>query len=501
LALAPKRHAEKTNGKSNAITIVNAHEHNLQGVNVAIPRDRFTVVTGLSGSGKSTLAFDILFAEGQRRYLESLNAYARSIVAPASRPEVDAITGIPPTVAIEQRTSRGGWKSTVGTLTEVHHFLRLLFVRLGTQYCPDCGTAIEPQSAEAIRARIAKRFRGKRIKLYAPLVVTRKGYYTDLAKWAAKKGYEHLRVDGELLPTADWPRLKRFQEHDIELPIGEVHVGPANERELAAALASALDYGKGLALVVAGRSETLYSSRRACASCGRSFPELDPRLFSYNSKLGWCPHCGGSGFVGGEDDEAKRTCPACDGARLNPVALAVRFAGHDIAELSALPVSDAARFFERLKLGARARAIAHDALVEIRSRLAFLTEVGLGYLALDRAAPTLAGGEAQRIRLAAQLGSNLAGVCYILDEPTIGLHTRDHAELLRALKRLRKKGNTVVVVEHDEATIRGAEHLLDLGPGAGANGGRLVAQGGIAALMRNKDSITGRALKHPPLHP
>jgi excinuclease ABC subunit A len=488
---------------ANAIEIVNAREHNLKGVNVAVPRNRFSVVTGLSGSGKSTLAFDILFAEGQRRYLESLNAYARSIVAPASRPEVDAINGIPPTVAIEQRTSRGGWKSTVGTLTEIHHFLRLLFVRLGTQYCPECATAIEPQNEEAIRAAIAKRYRNRRIALYAPLVVARKGYYTELAKWAANKGYEFLRVDGELRPTADWPRLKRFEEHDIELPLGKLAITPRNAGELAKLLSGALGFGKGTVIVVAGRGETIYSTRRACPSCGRSFPELDPRLFSYNSKHGWCPRCTGTGFIGGgeDDDTPARPCPECRGARLNPIALAVTFAGRNIAELAALPVSDAEGFFRRLKLAQRERIIARDALAEIRSRLAFLAEVGLGYLALDRAAPTLAGGEAQRIRLAAQLGSNLAGVCYVLDEPTIGLHPRDHAELLRALKTLRKKGNTVVVVEHDEETIRAAEHLIDLGPGAGANGGHLVAQGGIAALKKTRDSITGRMLKSPPRHP
>ncbi|HEX5314532.1 MAG TPA: excinuclease ABC subunit A, partial [Gammaproteobacteria bacterium] len=497
-----KGHARGYGGNKNAIEIVNAREHNLKGVNVTIPRDRFTVVTGISGSGKSTLAFDILFAEGQRRYLESLNAYARSIVAPAARPEVDAITGIPPTVAIEQRTSRGGWKSTVGTLTEIHHFLRLLYVRLSVQHCPDCGTAIEPQSAEAIRARIAKRFRGRRIRIFAPLVVARKGYYTDLAKWAAGKGYTLLRVDGELLPTANWPRLKRFVEHDIELPVAELAIAPANERQLAAALASALEYGKGLARVATGTTEAIYSTRRACLSCGRSFPEPDPRLFSYNSAHGWCTLCTGTGFTGGDEDGTPReTCSACHGARLNPVALAASFAGRSIAEVSALAVSDAAHFFQTLKLSARERAIGTDALAEIASRLAFLHEVGLGYLALDRAAPTLAGGEAQRIRLAAQLGSNLSGVCYVLDEPTIGLHPRDHAELLRALKTLRRKGNTVVVVEHDEETIRAAEHLIDLGPSAGIAGGKLVAEGSLAAIQRAPDSITGRALKHPPRHP
>ncbi|MGH8127340.1 MAG: excinuclease ABC subunit UvrA, partial [Gammaproteobacteria bacterium] len=337
-----------------------------------------------------------------------------------------------------------------------------------------------------------------------PLVVARKGYYTDLAKWAAGKGYEHLRVDGELLPTADWPRLKRFQEHDIDLPVVELTLNPRYENELAATLATALDHGKGLVRVTSGRNETLYSTRRACPSCGRSFPEPDPRLFSYNSRHGWCPACTGTGLLHSDDDSeatTARPCPECHGARLKPEALAVTFAGRSIAEISALTVTAAAHAMNTLRLDARARAIAADALTEIRGRLDFLARVGLGYLSLDRAAPTLAGGEAQRIRLAAQLGSNLRGVCYVLDEPTIGLHPRDHAELLSALKTLRKKGNTVVVVEHDEATIRAAEHLLDLGPGAGANGGHVVAQGTLAAIKRARNSVTGAALRNPPQHP
>ncbi len=506
LALAPGRRSRPGPGRRNrAITLVNAREHNLKGINLAIPRECFNVITGLSGSGKSTLAFNILFAEGQRRYLESLNAYARSIVAPASRPEVDAITGIPPTVAIEQRTSRGGWKSTVGTLTEIHHFLRLLYVRLGIAHCPDCGTPIEPQSEEAIRAAIANRFRGRRIRLYAPLIVARKGYYTDLAAWALRKGYSRLRVDGRLIPTSPWPRLERFREHDIELPVADLQIEPRQERELARALASALELGNGVVQVAAGRSEITYSTRRACPGCGRGFPEPDPRLFSYNSKHGWCPACTGTGLAHHDDDAEPpgnaTPCPVCHGARLRPEALAVTFAGRSIAEFSVLSSAVAAARFARLKLTPRARIIAADALAEIHSRLAFLDQVGLGYLTLDRAAPTLAGGEAQRIRLAAQLGSNLRGVCYILDEPTIGLHSRDHARLLTALHTLREKGNTVIVVEHDEDTLRAAEHLIDLGPGAGVAGGRVVAQGTLAAIRRARDSVTGAVLRSPPMHP
>ena len=286
------------NGRDrHAVVIHKAREHNLKNIDVEIPRDRFTVITGVSGSGKSTLAFDILFNEGQRRYLESLNAYARQFVQPAARPDVDAIFGIPPTVAIEQRTSRGGRKSTVATLTEIYHFLRLLYVKLATQYCPDCDVAIEPQSPASIAARLMKDYRGRRIALLAPLVVARKGYYTDLAKWAAKKGFRALRVDGELLPTAPWPRLSRFKEHTIELPVAEIDVSVKGERALRAALERALDFGKGLVHVLAphARQVTVFSTKRACPSCGRSFAELDPRLFSFNSRHGWCAGCFGTG--------------------------------------------------------------------------------------------------------------------------------------------------------------------------------------------------------------
>ncbi|HQR24871.1 MAG TPA: hypothetical protein PK163_08805, partial [Steroidobacteraceae bacterium] len=499
-----------------SIVVHKAREHNLRDVDVAIPRDGMTVVTGVSGSGKSTLAFDIVFAEGQRRYLESLNAYARQFVQPAGRPDVDAIFGIPPTVAIEQRTSRGGRKSTVGTLTEVHHFLRLLYVKLGTQHCPDCDVPIEPQSADAIVARLLREARGRRIGLLAPLVVARKGYYTDLARWAAGKGHEHLRVDGEYVPTRPWPRLDRFREHTIELPVGEVVVSSRTERQVRDAVQRALDFGKGVIHVLDRGRVRVFSTRRACPSCGRSFAEPDPRLLSYNSKHGWCTDCYGTGLaIKGFDEEQSgeeiwwnewfegeaAPCPACDGRRLNPEALAVRFRDRSIADLSTLPVDSSLQFIVRLKLAGREREIARDLLAEIRSRLAFLQDVGLGYIALDRAAPTLSGGEAQRIRLAAQLGSNLRGVCYVLDEPTIGLHPRDNAVLLNALGQLGSKGNTLLVVEHDEDTIRRADHVIDLGPGAGARGGRVVGQGRVADLVAAPESLTGRFLASPLRHP
>jgi excinuclease ABC subunit A len=502
-----------------AIEIRGAREHNLKNVDVNLGLNKFTVITGVSGSGKSTLAFDILFAEGQRRYLESLNAYARQFVQPSSRPDVDAIFGIPPTVAIEQRTSRGGHKSTVATLTEIYHFLRLLFVKLGVQYCPGCNARIEPQSVDAIAARLLTEYRGKRITMLAPLIVARKGLYTALAKWARGKGFTHLRVDGSLIPTKKWPRLDRFIEHNIELPVATLTVSASGEAALREQLDVALQHGRGVVHVRTESSTkadaSVFSTKRACPNCGTGFPELDPRLFSFNSKHGWCKGCFGTGLQlpqfdaeqSGEEsmwredtDAPLEACLQCSGQRLNAVALHVLFRGRSIAALTDLPVQEFSALISKLKLAGRERDIARDLLAELASRTTFLCDVGLGYLQLNRAAPTLSGGEAQRIRLAAQLGSNLQGVCYVLDEPTIGLHPRDNVTLLDTLDRLRAKGNTLVVVEHDEDTIRRADHVIDLGPGAGTRGGRLVAQGSAAQLAQLGNSATGRCLAAPLIH-
>ncbi|MED5618197.1 excinuclease ABC subunit UvrA [Ideonella sp. BN130291] len=530
-----------------AIRIVNAREHNLKSMSVDIPRGKFSVVTGVSGSGKSTLAFDILFNEGQRRYLESLNAYARSIVQPAGRPEVDAVYGIPPTVAIEQRLSRGGRKSTVATTTEVWHFLRLLYVKLGVQHCTKDGTPVMPQSAESIAAQLLRDHRGQHVGLLAPLVVNRKGVYTDLAKWAKARGHTHLRVDGEFIKVDPWPRLDRFKEHTLELPVGDIVLQPENEAELRALLAKTLDIGKGVmhllhpldgladlmergASTAAHGQVKVFSTKRACPTCGTSYPELDPRMFSYNSKHGWCTTCVGTGLTltreqrkayddSVRDDDnrgreqsfpseetevegvADEPCPDCQGARLNEVSRAVTFERRPINDVARDSVGEARHWIELLALTGRNAEISRDVVTEIRSRLEFLEAVGLNYLTLDRAAPTLSGGEAQRIRLAAQLGSNLQGVCYVLDEPTIGLHPRDNQILLNALQTLSDKGNTLVVVEHDEDTIRRADHIIDIGPGAGKRGGRVIAQGRAEELARHEDSLTGRFLAHPLKHP
>ncbi|MDP9898268.1 excinuclease ABC subunit UvrA [Variovorax ginsengisoli] len=554
LALGPSRFAARepqpralpAMGRE-AIQIVNAREHNLKNLSVDIPRGKFSVVTGVSGSGKSTLAFDILFNEGQRRYLESLNAYARSIVQPAGRPEVDAVYGIPPTVAIEQRLSRGGRKSTVGTTTEVWHFLRLLYVKLGTQHCIHDGAAVQPQTPDSIAAQLLKNFKGQHIGLLAPLVSNRKGVYTELADWARPRGFTHLRVDDGFLPTTNFPRLDRFKEHSIELPVASLDVSAENELLLRESLRKTLEHGKGVLHVMSdigglraameagaptagiGRTQ-VFSTLRACPVCSTSYAELDPRLFSYNSKHGWCPDCVGTGVKLTKDqrkvyddsvladdqkgreqtfaepeaeDVGDTVCPTCEGTRLNAVARAVHFgpAGIGIAEIARMSVSDIRAWFEQLTLSGREAEIARDLVPEIKSRLEFLEEVGLGYLTLDRGAPTLSGGEAQRIRLAAQLGSNLQGVCYVLDEPTIGLHARDNRILLNALHKLGEKGNTLVVVEHDEDTIRRADHIIDIGPSAGKRGGRLVAEGSVADIEAASDSQTGRYLRDAIRHP
>jgi excinuclease ABC subunit A len=549
-ALSQKNGEEMRAARPNAIQIVNAREHNLKSMTVDIPHNKFSVVTGVSGSGKSTLAFDILFNEGQRRYLESLNAYARSIVQPAGRPEVDAVYGIPPTVAIEQRLSRGGRKSTVGTTTEVWHFLRLLYVKLGVQHCVNEGAEVRPQSPDSIAAQIMKRYRGQHIGLLAPLVISRKGVYTELADWARPRGYTHLRVDGNFLPTTGFPRIDRFKEHTIELPVCDLDIKPENEALLREKLTVALEHGKGVLHVLApldglkgamltglgshhhiGKVE-VFSTRRACPVCSTSYPELDPRLFSYNSKHGWCPECVGTGVkltreqrkafddtVQADDNKGREqtfgepdvedvvdeACPACHGARLNLQARNVKFDKTGIAEIAALSVVDVRRWIESLQvngvMSVREEGIARDLIPEIRSRLEFLEEVGLGYLTLDRGAPTLSGGEAQRIRLAAQLGSNLQGVCYVLDEPTIGLHARDNQILLNALHKLGDKGNTLVVVEHDEDTIRRADHIIDIGPSAGKRGGRVIAQGSASDISAVEESVTGRYLLHAMKHP
>ncbi len=544
------------------------------------------MISGPSGSGKSTLAFDIVFAEGQRRYIETLSAYARQFVGQLARPEVDYVGGIPPTVAIEQRRTRGGRRSTVATITEVAHFLRLLFARAGLPHCPRCDEALEALPRESLHDRVLTDGH-EALRLLAPVVLGRKGFHREVFERLHKQGYQHARVDGDVVPLDPVPVLERYREHDIEAVVGQVRLGSKNAAAAHRLIDRALDLGKGTLLLLRGDGTTRrLSTSRTCPRDGATVPELDPRFFSSNSHRGWCPKCRGLGvrptvdaallpideslsirrgairplamdddlhrafvkaardaagadvgvawsrlptrmrrlllhggrharttFVGAAErlarwlDDAPEiavdwlgqyaqhaACGSCHGTRLSPEARAVRVGGVTLPELLALPVSRFLPTLEALPLEGRDAAVAAPILREIRDRIGFLSRMGLGYMALERAATTLSGGETQRIRLAAQLGSNLRGVCYVLDEPTIGLHVRDNARLLDALEELRDRGNSLVVVEHDADTIRRADLVVDIGPGGGREGGRIVAKGTPAALERDPSSPTGRVL-------
>jgi excinuclease ABC subunit A len=506
------------------ISVVGARHHNLKNLSIELPREQMIVITGLSGSGKSSLAFDILFAEGQRRFLDSMSTYARQFVEQMERPDVDHVEGLPPSVAIEQRLTSGGGKSTVATVTEVYHFLRLLFAKLGTQYCPKCDVAVTKQSQSAITKQVKERLEQGPVSLLAPVVKARKGFHKEVASWAAREGYTHLVVDQQRYAISDFPKLERFREHSIEVVIADLRQtdGP----RIAELVQDALRIGNGSAFLATKKGvRTVLSSEMTCPSCGRAFEELDPRLFSFNSPHGWCEECHGFGYIlpfSDEDERAesvleaelnaerrsdwvdeaeKQPCPKCNGSRLNEVARAVRVRGQSLEELSGYSVKQALDKLARFKFSGPQKAIADTILSEIKQRLFFMQRVGLEYLALSRAANTLSGGESQRIRLAAQLGSNLRGVLYVLDEPTIGLHPRDNVRLLETLDALKVKGNTLVVVEHDEDTMRRADLIVDLGPGAGRHGGNVIACGPIAELQRHSDSVTGRFLRTPMLHP
>ena len=506
---------------SRVIAVHGAREHNLKNISVEIPRDQMVIVTGRRGSGKSTLAFDILFAEGQRRFLDSMSPYARQFVEQLERPDVDLITGLPPSVAIEQRITRGGGKSTVATVTEVYHFLRLLFAKLGTQYCPKCNVPVEKQTLQAAAKKAEAIARSGRIRLLAPLIKARKGFHTDVARWAARQGFEDLLVDGKFMKTEGFQKLDRFREHTIDVVVGE----RAAEGRLQELVKRALEIGKGTAKIMDAKNRvTVLSTEMSCPGCGASFEELDPRLFSFNSPHGWCEECHGFGEVWKasvdprlesaieiemarerqhewlEEGEA-RPCPSCKGVRLNEIARHVRLRSRTIDQFSGLAVRGALDLLGSLKFPAEQKPISQDIVPEIEQRLIFMGQVGLDYLALNRSAKTLSGGESQRIRLAAQLGSNLRGVLYVLDEPTIGLHARDNARLLDTLEALKRKGNSLVIVEHDEDTMRRADTIIDLGPGAGSRGGMIVAQGTLAEIQKVAASDTGRFLRKPLKHP
>ncbi len=585
------------------IVIRGAREHNLANIDVTIPRDRLVVITGVSGSGKSSLAFDTLFAEGQRRYVESLSAYARQFLDQMEKPDVDTIDGLSPAISIEQKTTSRNPRSTVGTVTEIHDYLRLLWASVGVPHCPDCRLPIRPQTVQQMVDRILGLPEGTRFMVLAPLVTGRKGEHRRLFEQMVREGFVRARVDGDVVDVADPPELDRKRKHSIEVVVDRLSARADAGSRLADSLETALKVGEGVVLVaVVGGDEMVLSSRHACPRCGFALTEISPRLFSFNSPQGACPACSGLGFLREVDpdklvvdperslaagclqtvghgrtswvgrqlvqlaehldfdlhapwrtlpetvrrlvmygtdtemdwvwqgrkgayryrdtfegvvprlerryaetssEEVRRElerymsfapCSACGGVRLRPEALAVLVSGATIAEVSSLPVRRTAAWFDEIELSVRDSEIAAKVLREIRDRLGFLVAVGLDYLTLDRMAGTLSGGESQRIRLATQVGSKLMGVLYVLDEPSIGLHQRDNRRLLDTLEGMRDLGNTVVVVEHDEETIRSADWVIDLGPGAGVHGGRVVAEGPPASILSSTDSLTGRYL-------
>ncbi|MGJ8698194.1 MAG: excinuclease ABC subunit UvrA [Verrucomicrobiaceae bacterium] len=518
------------------ISISGLRHHNLKNIDVTIPHHEFVVISGLSGSGKSTLAFDVIFAEGQRRFLDSMSPYARQFASQLEKPDLDHITGLPPTVAIEQRISRGGGKSTVGTVTEIYHFLRLLYAKVGIQHCPQSGEAVISQTPEAIARQIGALLKKhKSLRLLAPVLKARKGFHKEYAAAAEKAGLEEMFIDGKLIRTEDFQPLARHKAHDIDFVITGIK-SRQPKQQIAEHIARTLQIGKGTIRILSDPKSpdlTTFSTSRVSEVTGESFEELDPHHFSFNSPRGWCTTCRGYGHVAKgatkqvlqdkgfnsqaeaeiyeekslkEPDEIKE-CPDCQGARLRESSRHVFIQKTSLPALTALSVKDAKAIIDSLKFTGRDREIARDIIPEISQRLQFLDHVGLGYLQLDRSATTLSGGESQRIRLAAQLGSNLQGVLYILDEPTIGLHPRDNDALLGTLQALRKKGNSLILVEHDEDTIRAATHLIDLGPGAGVEGGEIVAslsQKQVAAkttLKKHPLSPTLNALASPLVHP
>jgi excinuclease ABC subunit A len=551
---------------ASALQVLGARENNLKNISVSIPHRELTVVTGVSGSGKSTLAFDIIFAEGQRRFMESMSPYARQFVEQLPRPDIDRLTGIPPTVAIEQRVTRGSRKSTVATITEVAQYLRLLYARAGVQHHPESGRPVTPLSPSQLKALVARTLdtpkarKAKHLYLCAPLIRGRKGHHEPIAKWIEKQGYELMRADGRLLRTDTFAKLDRYKEHDIEVVVADLKAanrtqgagskatGPARKSNIGAQkwlhqqLDTALKLGKGSCFVLTPAGEILswFSTTRTDVASGESFPEFDPKHFSFNSPRGWCPICRGHGRIydwmlqPDEDEEMSdevadalrafdpddpashgKLCPTCHGERLNRIARAVRLplrpnprsqtpnprTGPSLPELCRLTPDELLATLDNLQLDERTRLITQDIVPQISERLRFLAHVGLDYLSLDRATETLSGGEAQRIRLAAQLGSNLSGVLYVLDEPSIGLHARDNDRLIDTLTALRDKGNSLLVVEHDDVMMERADRIIDLGPAAGRHGGEILANGTPAEIKQSDKSLTGLFLAKGITHP
>ncbi len=477
------------------IIIKGAREHNLKNIDLEIPRDKMVVFTGLSGSGKSSLAFDTIFAEGQRRYIESLSAYARQFLGRLDKPDVDDIEGLSPAISIDQKSHSSNPRSTVATITEIYDYLRVLFARAGKPFCPTCGREIKKLTTEEIvdvAIQISKENKEKKnVVILAPVVRGRKGEYYQMLYDFLNAGFSEVRVDGKYHSLRDRVELSRYKVHNIDLVVDRIPAGMEfkekdNRLRLSEAIESGLKYGEGVVTVITDQEVSL-SAKFTCPHDGFSFPEIEPRLFSFNSPYGACPECHG---LGTKDLWSDEICPVCEGKRLRTESLNVLINDKNINRVVGFSIEEAYEFFNTLKFkNASMGEVAEAPLREIKSRLKFMMDVGLEYLTLDRKAGTLSGGEAQRIRLASQIGSRLVGTLYILDEPTIGLHQRDNAKLIKTLHDLRDLGNTIIVVEHDEDTIRESDYLVDIGPAAGVHGGKIVAQGPIPAIL--KDTKTG----------
>ncbi len=483
------------------IRVKKAAQHNLKRIDINLPRNKLIVITGPSGSGKSSLAFDTLYAEGQRRYIACLSAYARQYIEQMEKPEMESIEGISPSISIDQRTISSNPRSTVGTVTEIYDFLRLLFARVGSPHCPRCGRKVSSQTPQQILKRIFDSSSGEKVKILSPVVKGRKGEYQRLFEKLRKKGFLRFRVDGQFREVEEKILLKKTKKHNIDILIDEIKVSSASERRLKEAVDKALEIASGdLLLVRKEGKEIYYSLNLLCPFCEISLPELEPRNFSFNSPYGACPRCHGLGFetvldMRGKVDLTDEVCPLCEGGRLKKESLAVKVGDWNIYELTSLPVGKLTDELFTFKLSSSEELIASRIQKEILSRLEIMVELGMPYIQLSRTTASLSGGEARRLRLAAQVGARLRGILYVLDEPTIGLHQRDNRRLISLLREIRDQGNSIIVVEHDEQTIRSADFILDLGPGAGEEGGFKVVEGNLDLILSSPVSLTAKYLR------
>ncbi len=483
------------------IRVKKAAKHNLKRIDINLPRNKLIVITGPSGSGKSSLAFDTLYAEGQRRYIACLSAYARQYIEQMEKPEMESIEGVSPSISIDQRTISSNPRSTVGTVTEIYDFLRLLFARVGSPHCPRCGRKVSSQTPQQILKRIFDSSSGEKVKILSPVVKGRKGEYQRLFEKLRKKGFLRFRVDGQFREVEEEILLKKTKKHNIDILIDEIKVSSASERRLKEAVDKALEIASGdLLLIRKEGKEIYYSLNLLCPFCEISLPELEPRNFSFNSPYGACPRCHGLGFetvldMRGKVDLTDEVCPLCEGGRLKKESLAVKVGDWNIYELTSLPVGKLIDELFTFKLSSSQELIASRIQKEILSRLEIMVELGMPYIQLSRTTASLSGGEARRLRLAAQVGARLRGILYVLDEPTIGLHQRDNRRLISLLREIRDQGNSIIVVEHDEQTIRSADFILDLGPGAGEEGGFKVVEGNLDLILSSPVSLTAKYLR------